>query len=437
VIEFEMIGARGTRRWLETHAAPLVERDGVTALLGVTRDVTERKRSEQERRQMEARLRSAERMEVVGQLAGGLAHDFNNIVSIINSAAELALEEVPPYSTARRDLEEIRAAGERAAALTGQLMAFSRHQVFATEPFDLHALLLGMRSMLARIVREDVALRIAPAAGDCVVLADRGQVERVVLNLAVNARDAMPRGGTLSLETVRVTLGPGEAAATTPPLSPGSYVRLSVVDTGEGMDEQTRAHAFEPFFTTKERGRGTGLGLSSSYGIVVQSGGALTVASEPGRGSTFQVYLPTAGADVSASRAPNGLADSPGGDETILIVDDEDSLVGVTKRMLDAVGYVTLTATNGPEALRLVQARPAPIHLLVTDVVMPGMSGPELAARLAATHPETRVLFTSGYADDGRLREALEDRSAMLLGKPYSASELRRVVRDVLDARET
>jgi two-component system, cell cycle sensor histidine kinase and response regulator CckA len=433
VLEFEVVGLKGTHRWLETHAAPLADPgSGRTLLLGVTRDITLRKRAEAEGLRMETQLRQAERMEAVGQLAGGVAHDFNNLLSVINSTAELAMEGLPGGDPVRHDLAEIRRAGDRAAVLTAQLLAFSRTQVVSPETIDVGTLVTNVRPMLSRVVREDVALRVQLADGPLLVHADRGQLERVIMNLTVNARDAMPRGGTLTITTAAVTLGP-EAGAMTPPLAPGRYVRLSLADTGEGIPESARRHIFEPFFTTKERGRGTGLGLSSSYGIVVQSSGAMSVESAPGQGSTFHVYLPLMeGASRPVESAPVGTAD-PRGSETILIVDDEEALVRVARRMLEAAGYLVLTATSGEEALRLVGQLGGPLHLLLTDVVMPGMGGPELASRVLARHPETRVLFTSGYADDVALRDAIHEREQLLLPKPYDTHELRRMVREALD----
>jgi two-component system, cell cycle sensor histidine kinase and response regulator CckA len=433
VLEFEVVGLKGTPRWLETHAAPLVDPDrGQTTLLGVTRDITERKRAEAERSRMESQLRTAERMEAVGQLAGGVAHDFNNLLSVINSMAELAMEGLPAGDPVRHDLAEIRRAGDRAAALTAQLLALSRNQVVAPETLDVGAVVTNVRPMLSRVVREDVELRVQLADDMLLVHADRGQLERVIMNLTVNARDAMPRGGTLTITTAMQTLGP-EAAAMTPPLMPGRYARLSLTDTGEGIPDSARQHIFEPFFTTKLRGRGTGLGLSSSFGIVVQSRGAMSVESTPGHGSTFHVYLPLMEGAIRPVDSAPALAAVPRGSETILIVDDEEALVRVAKRMLESAGYLTLTATSGDEALRLAEHLGGPLHLLVTDVVMPGMGGPELATRLLARHPEARVLFTSGYPDDIALRDAIKERTEQLLAKPYATHELRRMVREVLD----
>ena len=392
--------------------------------VAIVRDVTER-------HQVEARLREAERMETVGQLAGGVAHDFNNLLSVINSTAELAMEGRAADDPVRQDFEEIRQAGNRAAALTGQLLAFSRTQLFSPELLDVDGLLAGIRPMLLRLIREDIHLLIRPAIGAGTILADRGQIERVLVNLVVNARDAMPRGGNLTIEASASDLT-NSSPVTTPPLAAGPYVMLGLSDTGEGMDETTRTRIFEPFFTTKERGHGTGLGLSSVYGIVAQSGGGLSVSSTPGQGTTFRLYLPRVEEAAGVTPSADGASDMPRGTETILVVDDEEALLRVAKRMLDAAGYTTLVASSGPEALRLAEQLDRPLHLLFTDVVMPGMSGPELAARLKVCHPETRVLYTSGYSDNSVLRDAVQDRTAMLIGKPYAPNELHRKIREVL-----
>jgi two-component system, cell cycle sensor histidine kinase and response regulator CckA len=375
-------------------------------------------------------------MEAVGQLAGGVAHDFNNLLSVINSTAELAMEGLPGGDPVRHDLAEIRRAGDRAAVLTAQLLAFSRTQVVSPETLDVGALVTDVRPMLSRVVREDVELRVRLTDGPLLVHADRGQLERVIMNLTVNARDAMPGGGTITITTAVVRLGP-EAEAMTPPLTPGRYARLSIADTGDGIPESARRHIFEPFFTTKARGRGTGLGLSSSYGIVVQSRGAMSVESRPGHGSTFHVLLPLMDSASRPAESASVVAAAPRGSETILIVDDEEALVRVARRMLESAGYLTLTATSGEEALRLVEQLGGPLHLLLTDVVMPGMGGPELATRVRARHPETRVLFTSGYADDVALRDAIQEREQLLLPKPYDTHELRRMVREALDRAGT
>lgn len=434
VLEFEVQGLRGTHRWLETHAAPLVEKEGgVTMLLGITRDITERKRAEAERQQLELRLRSAERLEAVGQLAGGVAHDFNNLLCVINSTAELAAEELPPDSAARADLEEIRRAGERAAALTTQLLALSREQSAAPELLDLNTLVRELTPMLTRLVREDVDLSVAPCPEACMTRVDRSLMERVLVNLVINARDAVSSGGRIRVRTATLRLG-AEGASLLPALPPGPYLRLDVEDNGEGMSPETVARVFEPFFTTKARHHGTGLGLSSAYGTVAQSGGAIGVTSTLGAGATFHVYLPLAGASRGSPARGSAAPSMPGGNETILVVDDEPALVRVATRMLAGVGYDTLGATGGEEALRLVETLTNPLHLLLTDVVMPGLSGPQLAQRVTALHPETRVLYVSGYANDPLLRLDSAADAAALVAKPYSGLTLLTRVREVLDA---
>ncbi len=431
VLEFEIIGLKGTRRWLETHAAPLVVEEGQgTKLLGVTRDVTARKQAEAAHERMEAQLRQAEKMEAVGRLAGGVAHDFNNLLTVINSTADLALEQLGGTGSVSEDLTEIRRAGERAAELTGQLLAFSRTQIVSPEVLDANAVLAEMRPLLVRVVRENIALEIQPAEDLKPVNADRSQLERVIMNLALNARDAMPEAGSLVIET-RNAHYDQPPATITPPLSPGGYVALSFRDTGEGMDAETRERVFEPFFTTKEFGRGTGLGLSSVYGIVATFGGGVSVESEPGRGSTFCVYLPWAASAAPTSEGP-AVAAPHAGTETILVVDDEEALVRVAVRLLQQAGYTTLHASSAAEALGVLERHPGPIDLLMTDVVMPGMSGPDLADRAVALRPNLKVLYTSGYSDNAILRHAIHDRTARFLEKPYTKEILRRQVRDTL-----
>ena len=434
VLAFEVMGLRGTRRWLETHAAPLVEAEGgPTMLLGITRDITERRRAEEERRQLDLRLRTAERLEAVGQLAGGVAHDFNNLLSVINSTAELAAADLPLGSATRTDLDEIRAAGERAATLTSQLLALSSEQRASPELLDLNTLVRGITPMLARLVREDVELVVAPCPDTCMARVDRSLLERVIVNLVVNARDAVRSGGHIAVRTATLRLG-AEGVALLPALPPGEYVRLDVEDDGDGMSPETIARVFEPFFTTKERHRGTGLGLSSSYGTVAQSGGAIGVTSALGVGSTFHVYLPRAYAVRPSPARGSATALPPGGDETILVVDDEPALVRVAVRILAGAGYRTLGATGSEEALRLVETLTTPLHLLLTDVIMPGLSGPQLAQRVTALHPETRVLYASGYANDPLLGLDSVGNAAVLVAKPYSGLTLLTSVREMLDA---
>jgi nitrogen-specific signal transduction histidine kinase/ActR/RegA family two-component response regulator len=397
------------------------------------REIAERERTEEGLRASEARLRQAQKMEAVGQLAGGVAHDFNNLLTAILGYSLLALDHVPPDSRARRDIEEIQNAGERAADLTRQLLAFSRRQVLTPRPLDLNAVVQNMEGLLRRLIHEDVELVTVCAPNLEIVRADQGQVEQILMNLAVNARDAMPRGGTLTIETKNRELDERYAREHVT-LRAGSYVLLEVRDTGEGMNEETKSRMFEPFFTTKEQGKGTGLGLSTVYGIVQQSGGHIEVQSEVGRGTTFQIYLPAVAElaePVSKRRTGAPVAH---GTETILLVEDEALVRNLAREILTALGYRVLTATDGFEALRVQAQEQLPIHLLITDVLMPHMNGPQLAKRLQQVLPDIGILFLSGYTADAAVRQGLRAETAFLQ-KPFSPDALARKTRDVLDRR--
>jgi PAS domain S-box-containing protein len=384
-------------------------------------------------RQLEDQLRQAQKMEAVGRLAGGIAHDFNNILTAVLGTCSLMLRELPPGTQAHEDVEEIRRSAERAASLTRQLLAYSRRQVLRPEVIDLNAVVTDMDRMLRRLIGEDVELVTVLGAGLGPVLADPGQIEQVIANLVVNARDAMARGGRLTVETGNVTLASGDQ----PGVEPGPRVMLAISDSGAGMDETVRAHLFEPFFTTKEVGKGTGLGLATVYGIVKQSGGSITVDSVPGRGTTFRVYLPRAAADaapvvVLPRRPPQPTATEGAG--TVLLAEDEPSVRILACRTLEAHGYRVLSCADGTEALRTADAYGAGIDLLVSDVVMPGMSGPELARRLQRTRPDLRVLYMSGYTDDAVVREAAATGGGFLQ-KPFDPDALERKVHEVFTER--
>jgi CheY-like chemotaxis protein len=361
-----------------------------------------------------------------------VAHDFNNLLSVILSYTTFALEALHEGDPLGGDLLEVKRAGERAATLTRQLLAFSRKQVLQPVALDLNQIANGIENMLRRIIGEDIDFLqvLAPDLG--LTLADPGQIEQVLMNLVVNARDAMPEGGKLTIETSNVEIDE-EYAAGHVAVKPGSYVQIAVTDTGCGMDEQTRSRIFEPFFTTKEKGKGTGLGLSTVYGIVKQSGGHVWVYSEPGQGTTFKVYLPRAHSLAKPVLKELPPSVHPVGGETILVVEDEEALRNVAKRILGAAGYTVLTAANGGEALLTCEQHPTEIHLVLTDVVMPKMSGRVFVERLAKVRPGIRVLYMSGYTDDAIVHHGVLDAGTHFLGKPFTSADLTRKVREALD----
>jgi two-component system cell cycle sensor histidine kinase/response regulator CckA len=384
-------------------------------------------------RRLEEQFRQAQKMEAVGRLAGGVAHDFNNILTAILGYAELLLAELPPESAHLADAAEIRTAAQRAAGLTRQLLAFSRQQVLQPTVLSVNDVVESVEKMLSRLLGEDVTVRtaLAPEVGN--IRADAGQLEQVIMNLAVNARDAMSTGGKLTIETANAELSEGYAEAHQPVVA-GQYVMLAVTDTGTGIGPETRSRIFEPFFTTKERGKGTGLGLSTVYGIVKQSGGYIWVYSEPGRGATFKIYLPRVDAPLE-SPAPARLAEgTPAGTETILLAEDDEQLRKLVRGLLDRMGYQVLSAATAEEALAQAGEYGEHIHLLLTDVVMPGVGGHQLARRLAEVRPETRTLFMSGYTDAAIVDHGNLERRLHYLQKPFTPSVLARRVRDVLDA---
>ena len=422
---YRIVRPDGAVRWIRDRAFHVYDDAGlVHRLVGTAADVTEQ-------RQLEEQLQQAQKMEIVGRLAGGVAHDFNNLLTVINGMADLILGDLAEDHPTRPDLVQIRQAGERAAALTGRLLAVSRRQILKPEIVDLSAIVAGLRDMMQRLVGEEVALVLELAPGLASVKADPGQVEQVLLNLVVNARDAMPDGGTLTIETRTVELD-AIYAAEHPGTRPGPHAMLAVRDTGVGMDESVRRRIFEPFFTTKAQGKGTGLGLSMVYGIVKQSGGSIWFHSEPGHGSRFTIYLPhVGGAPVSRPMPPP--AAGARGHETILVVEDELPLRELAARILSTAGYTVLQAANVTDALALLAGRPEPVDLVFTDVVMPGMNGRELVARLSVLRPAMRVLYTSGYTEDAILRHGVLDDPRRFLSKPYTPSVLRRRIREALD----
>ncbi|MBZ0238089.1 MAG: response regulator [Deltaproteobacteria bacterium] len=405
-----------------------------TRCIAVVSDLTERKRSEQVLRATEEQLRHAQKMEAVGKLAGGVAHDFNNILSVIISYSDLVRADLSPGDPMRADLDEIHQAGERAAQLTRQLLAFSRQQVVEPRVLDLDEVIRGMEKMTRRLVGEDVEVLSMLHAGVGRVLADPGNLEQILMNLVVNARDAMPEGGKLTIETTEVVLDDDFVRAHVG-ASAGRHVMLAVSDTGVGMDRATQARIFEPFFTTKPKDRGTGLGLSTVFGIVSQCGGTIWVYSEPGIGTTFKVFLPCVDAELEgrpATRAPQPAR----GTECVLLVEDDDQVRVVMRDILERAGYRVLEARNAGEAL-LIAEQPHAIDLVLSDVVMPHMSGPEVLRRIAALRPGIRALCMSGYTDNAVLHHQVLERQIAFLQKPVTPGTLTRKVREVLDEPPT
>ena len=389
------------------------------------------RRGAEELKRTQAQFIAAQRLEAVARLAGGVAHDFNNILSVIMSYADFSLETLGEADPLRDDLQTIQDAARRAATLTRQLLAFSRTQVLEPQVLQLNQVITELQKLLGRLIGEDVALqlRLDPALGT--VHADPGQIEQVLMNLIVNARDAMPQGGTIVIETARVEIAAAEAVHDA---RPGVYVMISVTDDGAGMTAEVRHHVFEPFFTTKPKGRGTGLGLPTVHGIVTQSGGTVSIESARGQGTTVTLLLPELRAAGGVEVAPPPVSGRPGGSEVILLVEDEPAVLRIAERILRAGGYTLLVAEGGPEALRLAAAHPGAIDLLLTDVVMPQMSGRELAERLAELRPTMRILYMSGYTEDAILHHGVTDAGVQLLPKPFTAAALARRVRDVIDA---
>jgi two-component system, cell cycle sensor histidine kinase and response regulator CckA len=399
--------------------------DGRQVRLCIAEDMTQRNR-------LEAQLAQARKMEAIGILAGGVAHDFNNLLSIIVTYTSFALDALKPGDVLRADIQQVAKAGERAVGLTRQLLAFSRQQILQPRTIDLNATIVGIEPMLRRLLPESIEISLVTEAALGNVSADPGQLEQVIMNLVVNARDAMPGGGELTIETANVAkLAPLSEQAGQ---KPGAYVKLVISDTGSGIDAAAREHIFEPFFTTKEVGKGTGLGLSTVLGIVEQSGGYLEVRSELGKGTSFDIFLPRVDNSVASQALPEPNTLSLGGSETVLVVEDDDQVRALTRTILRRNGYEVLVASNAGEAFLIAEEHPRRIHLLLTDVVMPRMNGRQLAERLAVTRPDMKILFMTGYTDDPAVREAVLHQDVALLQKPITPLDLARRVRSVLDA---
>jgi PAS domain S-box-containing protein len=407
----------------------------------VSRDITERKQAENTLRESQEKLRLSEeqlrmsqKLEAVGQLAGGVAHDFNNLLTVIRGYSELVLNGLTESDKNRPKVEEIKHAADRASTLTHQLLAFSRKQVLQPKLFDLNRLVTDMSKMLRRLIGENIEMTTIIGQG-AAINADPGQIEQVLMNLVVNARDAMPKGGHLTVETARIEIDE-TYASTHLGVQPGPYVMLAVSDTGSGMDAETRKHIFEPFFTTKELGKGTGLGLSTVYGIIKQSGGNIWLYSEPGQGTVFKVYLPAAiEIDAQPTASPERVA-LPRGTETILIVEDEPQIRSLAIDCLSYQGYDVMSASNGLEALQIVERLQRQIDLVLTDLVMPKLSGRELSERISALQPSAKVLFMSGYTNDSVVNHGILDGATWFIQKPFTLESLVRRVREVLDSNE-
>jgi two-component system, cell cycle sensor histidine kinase and response regulator CckA len=393
----------------------------------------ERTRAEEALRQTEAQLRQAQKMEAVGRLAGGVAHDFNNLLTVIRGYSELVLSRLQAGDPSRREMDEVKKAADRAAGLTSQLLAFSRRQFVATKVVDLNLLIMNMDGMLRRLLGEDIVdLCVDLDPREASIKADPGQIEQVIMNLAVNARDAMPTGGRLTIETRNVVVEKGTRRETMM-LESGSYVRLAIRDTGEGMSEETQSHLFEPFFTTKEKGKGTGLGLSTVYGIVKQSGGTIGIKSKLGQGTVCKIFFPKVDEAAQTLPVANGNVGRAVGRETILVVEDDPSVRGLVQEALRVSGYEVLVARHGIEALLTGAKHMGPIHLLLTDVAMPQMSGPEVAEKLAGVRPDIKVLYMSGYPDHPVFEQGGVKRDTAFLHKPFTPTVLTQKVREVLD----
>ena len=426
-VDYRVVQPDGTVRWIKDRGFPVTGPHGVTRrIVGIAEDVTDR-------RTLEQQLIHSQKMEGIGRLAGGIAHDFNNILTAILGYSDIALDSVDETSPLRDDINEIRRAAERAASLTRQLLALSRRQVLKMQVVNLDTIVRGVERMLKRLIGADVLIEAQLSSGLHHVKADTGQIEQILVNLAVNARDAMPDGGTLTIETADVQIDTTDAAH----VAAGRYVMLRVSDTGCGMGEETQARIFEPFFTTKEQGKGTGLGLATVYGAVKQLGGQVRVSSQPNRGTTFTIYLPETDESLEAPVQAGLLEATQVGKETVLVVKDNEHTLAFTGRVLRRAGYNIIEAATPAEALEISSHFDGPIDLVLTDMIMPGMNGSQVGDRIQAMRPQAKVLYMSGFAS-GRVSDGgLVEPTVALISKPFAADELLRQVRQMLDAQPT
>jgi signal transduction histidine kinase len=426
------LGEEAAVECIKKGASDYILKDRVARIPVAVRRALEEKTLREEHERLKLQLSQSQKMEAIGRLAGGIAHDFNNHLGIMIGYSERLLDRLGPDDPLRKSAGMIKDAGLRAATLTRQLLAFSRRQVFEPRILDANAVIVELEKMLRPLIGEDIELILSLNAATGRVQADPAQIDQVIMNLVINSRDAMPQGGRLTIETTDVELDE-EYASKHATVRPGSYVMVAVSDNGMGMDNETQTHMFEPFFTTKEKGKGTGLGLATVYGIVKQSGGYIWVYSEPGKGTTFKIYLPRAEAGIQQADAERVSSAILKGEETVLVVEDEGMLLELACEFLQSSGYAVLEAGNGSKAVEISRGHRGPIHLLMTDAVMPGMSGRELAQRLHDDRPDIKVLYVSGYTDDSVLRNGLLEPGTAFLQKPFTRDSLARKVREVLD----
>jgi len=425
-VDFQMTHEGVTEHFLVTRAAYRNTAGKIIGIIGITRNITKY-------REIEERLRQSQKMEAIGTLAGGVAHDFNNILMVISGYSSVLADALQAEPKLAAHVEQIQKSAERAASLTRQLLAFSRKQTVQPTHLNLNEVVTGIEKLLHRLIGEDIEIstKLEPDLGT--VLADSGQMEQIILNLAVNARDAMPEGGKLTIETRRSRVGNAGAKGQND-LKPGEYVELLVVDSGVGMTSSTQSHIFEPFFTTKPAGKGTGLGLSTVYGIVQQAGGVVTFESAPGLGTSFHIFLPRIQSPAKLSVSEGERTGHLHGGETVLLVEDDAAVCELVRAVLASQGYSVLAARHPQEAETICKSQPGGVQLLLTDVIMPEMTGPELAKRLTALHPQMRVLFMSGYIDDSVVRQEIRDRGIAYMQKPFSPTSLAKKIREVLDS---